>query len=99
MKVALIASAKGGRYTITGSANMRSSSSIEQFDIDEDAERYDFFRAALMAIAEKYKTIDYTVPIIGRGTEAWQAVQEGVEGKAAPPSRQPRRQQKGGRKG
>lgn len=99
MKVALIASAKGGRYTITGSANMRSSSSIEQFDIDEDAERYDFFRAALMAIADKYKTIDYKVPIIGRGTDTWQAVQEGVEGKSAPPSRQPRRRKNGGRNG
>ena len=78
---------------------MRSSSSIEQFDIDEDAERYDFFRAALMAIADKYKTIDYKVPIIGRGTDTWQAVQEGVEGKSAPPSRQPRRRKNGGRNG
>lgn len=85
MKIALISSRKGTRYTLTGSANMRSSSSLEQFDMDEGMERYEFFHSALMALVDKYRTIDYTVPKIGRGLQSWQVVQQSAAGEGHPP--------------
>lgn len=74
MKVALIHSKKGNCYTMTGSANLRSSSNLEQFDMEEGEERYMFFHKALTALAEKYKTINHgKLPKQG-GKEAWQVV-------------------------
>lgn len=84
MKIALIHSRKGTHYTLTGSANLRSSSSLEQFDLEENEERYSFFRCALVALAEKYKTIDYNIPKIGKGNASWQAVRDAA-GAEAPP--------------
>lgn len=74
MKVALIHSKKGNCYTMTGSANLRSSSNLEQFDMEEGEERYMFFHKALTALSEKYKTINHgKLPKQG-GKEAWQVV-------------------------
>lgn len=74
MKVALIHSKKGTHYTLTGSANMRSASCLEQFDMEEGEERYSFFYSALSALIEKYKTIDFDKPKIGRRRDSWQVV-------------------------
>lgn len=76
MKIALIHSRKGNHYTLTGSANLRSASCLEQFDLEEGQERYQFFYSALSALIEKYKTIDFDKPKIGRGAATWQAVRE-----------------------
>lgn len=79
MKVALIHSRKGTHYTLTGSANLRSSSSLEQFDLEEGAERYHFFYDALSTLVEKYATINYRKPKIERGMKSWQAVREKLQ--------------------
>lgn len=79
MKAALIHSRKGTHYTLTGSANLRSSSSLEQFDLEEGAERYHFFHDALSSLVEKYATINYKKPKIERGFKSWQAVREKLQ--------------------
>ena len=76
MKVMLLGSRKGGRYVLTGSANLRSSSCMEQFDFEENPELYDFYKTMFDSFMERYKTIDYTKPKIVRGDKAWQAVRE-----------------------
>jgi hypothetical protein len=58
----------GGRKIVMhGSANLRSSGSIEQFTIEESPELYDFYDEHLSRIVEKYKTINKAV----RNSAAW----------------------------
>ena len=60
----------GGRKIVMhGSANLRSSGSIEQFTIEESPELYDFYDEHLSQIVEKYKTINKAV----RNSTAWEA--------------------------
>lgn len=49
----------GGKHIVMhGSANLRSSGSIEQFCIEENREVYDFYKAYCDKILDKYKTIN-----------------------------------------
>lgn len=58
----------GGKKIIAhGSANLRSSGSIEQFTIEENAELYDFYDDLFSRILERYKTI--RKPVWGK--KAW----------------------------
>ena len=66
----------GGKYiVIHGSANLRSSSNIEQFVIEENKELFDFWYSYHERIVEKYKTIKKSL----RGGELWQVVAEAPE--------------------
>ena len=58
----------GGKKIIAhGSANLRSSGSIEQFTIEENAELYDFYDEMFSRILERYQTI--RKPVWGK--DAW----------------------------
>lgn len=58
----------GGKKIIAhGSANLRSSGSIEQFTIEENAELYDFYDEMFSRILERYQTI--RKPVWGK--KAW----------------------------
>lgn len=58
----------GGRKVIAhGSANLRSSGSIEQFTIEENPELYDFYDEMFSRILERYQTI--RKPVWGK--QAW----------------------------
>ncbi|WP_290449120.1 hypothetical protein [Bacteroides congonensis] len=58
----------GGKKIIAhGSANLRSSGSIEQFTIEENAELYDFYDNMFSRILERYQTI--RKPVWGK--KAW----------------------------
>ena len=57
-KICLIKSLGGKHIVIHGSANLRSSSNIEQFTIEENKELYDFYLEYHEAIIEEYKTIN-----------------------------------------
>lgn len=74
MKILLMETHKGNHYVLTGSANLRSASCLEQFDFEENEELFNFYKEAFDSLIDKYKTIDYTKPKIVRGNKAWQAV-------------------------
>lgn len=74
MKILLMETHKGNHYVLTGSANLRSASCLEQFDFEENEELFNFYREAFDSLIDKYKTIDYTKPKITRGNKSWQAV-------------------------
>lgn len=77
MKIMLLESRKGTHYVLTGSANLRSSNSLEQFDFEENGELFEFYKAMFDSLIDKYKTIDYTQPKLAtKGALTWQAVQE-----------------------
>lgn len=58
----------GGKKIIAhGSANLRSSGSIEQFTIEESPELYDFYDEFFSRILERYQTI--RKPVWGK--DAW----------------------------
>jgi hypothetical protein len=61
----------GRKFVIHGSANLRSSSNLEQFCIEESEELYDFTQSYQERIITLYKTIDHEV----RRTKLWQAVE------------------------
>jgi hypothetical protein len=69
-KLCLIETHCGKKITIHGSANLRSSSNIEQLAIEEDAIRYDFNDRIQDQIIDAYKTINKSV----RRVNLWQAV-------------------------
>ena len=72
----------GHFFTIHGSANMRSSNSIEQIMVEEGEELYRFNAGIMDEQASLYGTIDHTVEsnyYIRRG-EAWRAVAEDSSG-------------------
>lgn len=56
-KVALIQTTQGARYVLHGSANLRSSASIEQLAIEHDPELYAFHQSWLAALEAQYHTI------------------------------------------
>lgn len=60
-KLCLLETEGGRKITIHGSANLRSSDNLEQIEITEDAELYDFNRQYLDELAEKYRTINKPV--------------------------------------
>ena len=75
-KVCLIKT-QGGKYiVIHGSANLRSSSNIEQFVIEENEELYQFWLEYHNKIIESYKTINKGCrkPKSIRGKKLWQVV-------------------------
>lgn len=51
----------GKKIIMHGSANLRSSQTVEQFTIEENAELYDFYDEAFDNIIEKYHTINKAV--------------------------------------
>jgi hypothetical protein len=65
----------GKKYVIHGSANMRSSSNLEQFMIEQDDDLFDFTIGYQERILEAYKTIDKSV----RRSKLWQAVASQAE--------------------
>lgn len=79
-KIALIKTAGGHHLTIHGSANLRSSSNIEQIMINEDQRLYDFNRRFLDAVLKNHKTIDKRKAM--RGEQLWQQAVESTRAKA-----------------
>lgn len=75
-KICLIKSLGGKHIVIQGSANLRSSSNIEQFTIEENKELYDFYLEYHEAIIEEYKTINKNKKKHKslRGKKLWEAV-------------------------
>ena len=56
-KTAQLETAGGKKIIAHGSANLRSSGSIEQFTIEENPELYDFYDEMFNRILERYATI------------------------------------------
>ncbi len=64
---------EGGKHIVMhGSVNLRSSSNIEQFVIEDNKQLYDFNQDYQNRILEKYKTINKSI----RGNTLWQKVVE-----------------------
>lgn len=68
----------GNKLTIHGSANMRSSRNIEQIQIDQCDELYDFVEEFTRRIVDKYAVVNEgaTRPRSIRGEHLWQAATE-----------------------
>ena len=58
-------------YVIHGSANLRSSGNIEQFELEENEEVYNFYKDIHSKVIEKYKTINKSI----RGEKLWDVIQ------------------------
>ena len=71
-KTILLKTHTGRKFVIHGSANLRSSSNLEQFCLEESEELYDFTFTYQQRIMELYATIDRPV----RRTKLWKAVTE-----------------------
>lgn len=71
-KITTIETHCGLKVVIHGSANMRSSGNIEQIQVEESAELFDFNQRTFESIIEKYKTINKSV----RRKELWPTVQK-----------------------
>jgi hypothetical protein len=69
-KIAMIRTECGKKITIHGSANLRTSSNIEQIVIEHSPTLFDFCADIHHAIIDKHKTINKPV----RRSELWQAV-------------------------
>ena len=69
-KICMIRTSCGKKIVIHGSANMRSSSNIEQIVIENSPELFDFSAEIHHAIIERHKTINKPV----RRNELWRAV-------------------------
>lgn len=84
----------GNKLTIHGSANMRSSRNIEQIQIDQCDELYDFVEEFTDRIVEKYAVVNEGAkrPRSLRGENLWQAVASEAEAaeEAAGSCRRPR---------
>ena len=72
MKTCLIETYCGKKIVIHGSANLRSSSNIEQIMIEENEDLYNFNDEILNSIFETYKTINKPL----RRQELWQRVDQ-----------------------
>lgn len=70
-KLAMFETDSGLKITMHGSANLRSSSNIEQLMVEENPELYQFNKDIQDRIIETYKTINHQV----RRNTLWQAVQ------------------------
>lgn len=75
-KICMFETTGGKKIVIHGSANLRSSSNIEQFTIEENKSLYDFYFEYHSAIIERYKTINKDVKKHKslRGKKLWEAV-------------------------
>lgn len=60
-KLVMIETLGGKKITIHGSANLRSSDSLEQFTIEDNADFYDFNMLVQNRILDKYKTINKSI--------------------------------------
>ena len=69
-KLAMFETEGGAKVVIHGSANLRSSSNMEQMMIEENPELYDFNHGIHARIIETYRTIDHQV----RRNTLWKAV-------------------------
>lgn len=75
-KICLIETLGGKKIVISGSANLRSSSNIEQFTIEDNKQLYDFHVEYHNNIVEKYKTINKDIKRHQslRGNELWNII-------------------------
>lgn len=89
-KICLIQTEGGKHIVIHGSANLRSSSNIEQFVVEENKGLFDFWLDYHNRIIDKYKTIKKSV----RGGELWQVVaaRAAEEGKKDQPQKKDKQQ-------
>lgn len=69
-KICMIRTAGGNKITIHGSANLRTSSNVEQIMVENNDDLYDFNQDIHGAIIERYKTINKSL----RRTDLWRAV-------------------------
>lgn len=81
-KIITLETVHGHTLTIHGSANLRSSSSIEQIMVEcDDRELHDFNAQLMEKIVRRFGTINHSVPSSQfrcvRGKEAWQSCMEG----------------------
>ena len=78
-KVIAIETAYGNTLTIHGSANLRSSNSIEQVMVERGRDIYEFNAAIIQEIASKFGTINHNAPRNQfhriEGMEAWRTIQ------------------------
>lgn len=90
-KIACFETIDGLKFTLHGSANLRTNANIEQFMLTEDAELYDFNMLYMRELCQQYKTIRQAAAekqkpphgrIAGRG-KSWHLVQRAVEALAA----------------
>lgn len=79
-------------YVMHGSANLRSSNNLEQFEFEESEELYNFNREYFEEIAERYQTIKKPL----RGNAVWQVVanQENPTKQIKKPERENQAQQR-----
>ena len=79
-KVIAIETAYGNTLTIHGSANLRSSNSIEQVMVERGRDIYEFNAAIIEEIASKFGTINHNAPRNQykriEGLEAWRTIQD-----------------------
>lgn len=86
-KVITIRTTRGHTITIHGSANLRSSNSIEQIMVEVgNQELHDFNARIITEICDKYGTINYLYPTIKRGEASWQAVAQAEKANTNPKS-------------
>jgi len=83
-KIVLMETEGGRKITIHGSANLRSSDNIEQIEITEDAELYEFNRDFLDQITKKFKTIKKEVR---GGQMPWPTAEDSPTNSAPPEER------------
>lgn len=81
-KICLIRTLGGKHIVIQGSANLRSSSNIEQFTIEDNKDLYDFYLEYHELIIEEYKTInkDQKKHKSLRGKKLWETVERKTQG-------------------
>lgn len=81
-KICLIRTLGGKHIVIQGSANLRSSSNIEQFTIEDNKDLYDFYLEYHELIIEEYKTInkDQKKHKSLRGKKLWETVEGKTQG-------------------
>lgn len=80
-KLCIFETHSGGFVVIHGSANLRTSSNIEQFVIEENEQLYRFNDDYQQMILDHYKTINKDKPVKGRqsirGEQLWRLAAEG----------------------
>jgi hypothetical protein len=75
-KICIFETVNGRKFVFHGSANLRSSSNIEQIMLEENEGLYDFMDEIQNNILNEYKTINKSV----RGVKLWQSLEkEGVK--------------------
>lgn len=80
-KICMIRTACGKKVTIHGSANLRTSSNIEQIVVEHTPDLYDFSHGTHSAIIEKYRTINKPV----RRNNCWWAILQTEQENTWPP--------------